>query len=326
MDDPFNRLPLDKAYIDKHYRHIDERGEWQSDDLTGPRTSKGESSKPWRDFDPAEHGGRCWSEPKRGEYAKYIDEVLIPGYLSVKSVHGRLDLLDKHGLIHYPTEGASKSESLPRLKRYLMPRQSRMLTNIWTDIPNLSARNKEYTNWSTQKPLPLYARMIRASSEEGNVVLDPFCGCATTCVAAEMLKRQWIGIDIDPKAEEVSKDRLRDEVDFWENSELAVAVKKNPPRRSDIEHLSYAKLRFTLWNSQAGKCANPHCSSRKKGDGTIREEDTQAVHRIPKSRGCEDDLTNRIGLCGDCNSRKSAKSWGEFLVSEYANLPIHGRM
>lgn len=82
----------------------------------------------------------------------------------------------------------------------------------WADIPSLNAIAKERTGYPTQKPLALLERIISASTNEGDVVLDPFCGCATTCVAAEKLDRQWIGIDISQKAYELVKMRLEKEV------------------------------------------------------------------------------------------------------------------
>ena len=76
----------------------------------------------------------------------------------------------------------------------------------WWDIPFV--RGKESTGWPTQKPLALLNRIIKASSKEGDLVLDPFCGCATTCVAAEHLGRKWIGIDVSPEAHKLVRDRL----------------------------------------------------------------------------------------------------------------------
>ena len=98
--------------------------------------------------------------------------------------------------------------NVPRYKRYLDEQKGRTLNNIWTDIPNLTARSKERVGYPTQKPLALLERIIRASSHPGDMVLDPFCGCATTCIAAERLHRRWIGIDLSPKSFELLKMRL----------------------------------------------------------------------------------------------------------------------
>ncbi len=97
---------------------------------------------------------------------------------------------------------------------------------------------KERTNYPTQKPLALLERIIKASSNEGDIVLDPFCGCATTCIAAEKLNRQWIGIDVSVIAYELVQDRLKNEV---ANPDNLLQYKNNihfytdPPTRTDTE-------------------------------------------------------------------------------------------
>ena len=98
--------------------------------------------------------------------------------------------------------------NVPRYKRYLDEQKGKRLNNIWVDIPNLTARSKERIGYPTQKPLALLERIIRASSNPGDMVLDPFCGCATTCVAAERLQRRWIGIDLSHKSFQLVKSRL----------------------------------------------------------------------------------------------------------------------
>ena len=163
---------------------------------------------PWRGYDPTNYGGRCWSVPKRGNYAKYIDQELAPGYLQIEGIHKRLDFLDANGLIHWP----KKEGGFPNLKRYLIPNQGQLPTNLITDIPPLSKSAKETTGYPTQKPLALIERIIRASSNDGDMVLDPFCGRATTCIAAERLDRRWIGIDVSHKAYDIVKDRLDKEI------------------------------------------------------------------------------------------------------------------
>ena len=85
------------------------------------------------------------------------------------------------------------------------------MQSLWDDIPNLQAQSIERAGYPTPKPLALYERIVRASSKEGDIVLDPFCGYATTCVAAERLGRKWVGIDIWDKAHEVVISRLEKE-------------------------------------------------------------------------------------------------------------------
>jgi site-specific DNA-methyltransferase (adenine-specific) len=103
------------------------------------------------------------------------------------------------------------------------------MNNIWDDIPIV--RGKEATGYPTQKPLALMHRIINTSSKEGDLVLDPFCGCATTCVAAQQLNRKWIGIDIEKQASKLLVERLSDDAGLFKNFIHRVDV----PQRTDIK-------------------------------------------------------------------------------------------
>ncbi len=103
----------------------------------------------------------------------------------------------------------------------------------WSDIPILT-NQAERTGYPTQKPIKLLERIVKAGSSENDVVLDPFCGCATTCVAAERLNRQWIGVDISVKAYELVKQRLEQEsINIW-NPDDVVNMRTDPPKRTDL--------------------------------------------------------------------------------------------
>ena len=102
------------------------------------------------------------------------------------------------------------SPDKPRLKRYLDEYKGRNIGSIWTDIYPINAVAKERLGYPTQKPLALLERVIKASSNEGDLVLDPFCGCGTTVDAAQHLGRRWIGIDITHIAISLIRRRLRD--------------------------------------------------------------------------------------------------------------------
>ena len=100
-----------------------------------------------------------------------------------------MERYEREGLLDFNDNG------IPRRKNYLSDAKGVALTNVFSDISALTNEN-EKVGYPTQKPIALYKRIIKASSNEGDIVLDPFCGCATTLVAAEALKRQWIGIDL----------------------------------------------------------------------------------------------------------------------------------
>ena len=171
------------------YDGCDEHGKYEKGDLKASGASQGESGQPWRGIDP---GHRHWAPPKvgsSGRYAEYIVENFISNYGEIEGVHARLDALDDAGLIIWPDKG-----KIPRLKRYLTPDAGMPPQSICNDIA--PSRGDEDEGYDTQKPVELIDRFIKASSKEGDIVLDPFCGCGTTLEAAHWNKRKWIGIDI----------------------------------------------------------------------------------------------------------------------------------
>jgi len=221
------RIPLKPGYVSSHYRRSDNRGRYHDDSLTGPGLSAGESGEPWRDYDPAT-SGRCWSVPRTGNYATWIDRNVIPGYLNINSVLARLEALAQADMLHYTREG------LPRLKRYLHANPGQVPSNNWTDIPPINSQAKERIGYPTQKPLALLERIIKASSNAGDIVLDPFCGCATACIAAESLGRQWVGIDISPKAAELVQMRMQNELPLLAYKGIH---RTDIPKRTDLGNL-----------------------------------------------------------------------------------------
>jgi site-specific DNA-methyltransferase (adenine-specific) len=114
--------------------------------------------------------------------------------------------LDAEGRIWYP----DSKKKRPQLKRYLDEMPGVLIGNVWTDIDPINSRAAERLGYPTQKPEVLLERIITASSNEGGVVLDPFCGCGTTIAAAQRLKRRWIGIDITSLAITLIRHRLAD--------------------------------------------------------------------------------------------------------------------
>jgi hypothetical protein len=123
-----------------------------------------------------------------------------------ETVQDRLDALDAAGLIYWPKDG----EGTPRLKWYAHELGGMAMGTVWTDVPPLGANAAERLGYPTQKPLQLLERIIDASSNPNDIVLDAFCGCGTALVAAQNLGRQWIGIDISPTACRVMAKRLKD--------------------------------------------------------------------------------------------------------------------
>jgi site-specific DNA-methyltransferase (adenine-specific) len=118
----------------------------------------------------------------------------------------RLRKADEDGRLHYP----AKVTGQLRLKMYLDELPGVKLQNLWDDIPAVNSQAKERLGWETQKPIPLLERIISVSSNPGDIVLDPFCGCGTALIAAQKLERQWIGIDVTYLSIAVMRARLKD--------------------------------------------------------------------------------------------------------------------
>jgi site-specific DNA-methyltransferase (adenine-specific) len=120
--------------------------------------------------------------------------------------------LDDEMRIYYPTkpDGSYDLNKRPRLKRFLSEMEGGVMGTIWTDIPPINSQAQERLGYPTQKPLALLERITSASSNPGDVVLDPFCGCGTAVHAAQKLGRQWIGIDITHLAVSLIERRLKD--------------------------------------------------------------------------------------------------------------------
>ena len=114
----------------------------------------------------------------------------------------------------------SKPGAVPRFKRYLDEQEGIPVDSVWADVPPIQAQSAERLGYPTQKPLALLDRIIKASSNSNDIVLDAFCGCGTALVAAENLGRQWIGIDISPTACRVMAKRLRDVCHIQEDENL----------------------------------------------------------------------------------------------------------
>ncbi|WP_413868819.1 DNA methyltransferase [Albidovulum sp.] len=117
----------------------------------------------------------------------------------------RMLAAEKEGLIYFP-----RNDGIPREKRFLDEQEGTPVSDVWTDIPPLNSQAQERLGYPTQKPVALLERILNASSNPGDVVLDPFCGCGTTVHAAEKLGRQWIGIDVTHLAIGLIEKRLRD--------------------------------------------------------------------------------------------------------------------
>ena len=182
----WNRIlqDYDEQYVKDHYRYKDEKGKrFRISDLTGPGTRAGQSGMPWRGVDPTAKG-RHWELPPDRALPEWFEFPLNYSKMSVKD---RLRILDEQGVIYWPPRG-----KVPAFRRYLECMKGIAVQDVILDI----RRQRQAKEYPTKKPEALLRRLIEASSNEGDLVLDPFCGCGTSILASHRLNRRWIGIDI----------------------------------------------------------------------------------------------------------------------------------
>lgn len=207
--------PYDEEYVEAFYKYVEpETGRrYRLGDLTGP-------------------GGAAKGNPQYEvmgvtRYWRYSKERMA-------------QLIDEGRIVQ------TKPGAVPAYKRYLDEMPGVPLQDIWTDIKPMGAQAAERLGYPTQKPEALLDRIILSSSNEGDVVLDPFCGCGTTIAAAQRLRRRWIGIDITHLAVNLIRHRLRDA--YGESIEQTYRVVGEPVTLDDAAELAATdKMQFQWW-------------------------------------------------------------------------------
>ena len=167
---------------------------------------------------------------------------------------------------------------------------------------------KARTGYPTQKPLPLLDRIIRASTNPGDTVLDPFCGCATTCVAAENLGRDWAGIDLSPRAGDLVMQRLAAGGTAVRRTDII--LRDDIPPRTDLGPLpryNSPEVKQQLYGQQGGYCNG--CGEH------FQPRNFEVDHIIAQTKGGTDQIANLQLLCGACNREKGNRGM-EYLRSK----------
>ena len=193
--------------------------------------------------------------------------------------------------------------------------KGKIVEDWWADKPPLNSmakeRCKEGDKWTDQKTVALYTRMIKAVTKEGDFVIDPFCGCATTLIAAENEGRQWIGIDshkdraklIRPQMEKLITNTL------WKEDFQIITKKKDYPERTD-NRLSPSEKKWRkealLKKQRRYERENRYCYYCKICDHPVREELLEIDHIHPQSNEGDWELENLQLLCSRCNRRKGS--------------------
>jgi adenine specific DNA methylase Mod len=246
--------PLDPAYVESHYSQIDETGRrFQWGDLRAP-------------------GGAA---PSKGN--PHYKVLGVEGYWRYSQE--RMEQFIREGRVAIPPKGKT-----PRFKRYLDESKGLPVGSVWDDINPINSQAKESLGYPTQKPLPLLERIINTSSKENDIVLDAFCGCGTALVAAQKLKRQWIGIDISPTACRVMAQRLKKDCGLKEDEKLqqigrGFVVRDLPKTEGELR--KYPPFEFENWAVVAlGGTKNARQTGDMGIDGRI-----YPVSAMPERRG-----------------------------------------
>ena len=217
------------------------------------------------------------------------------------------------------TEGSISRKKSGKLHRFKKGSEPLLVSNkeidekgvrendVW-HVPFIPPSSKERTGYPTQKPLALLHRIIKASSNENDIVFDPFCGCATTCVAAQQLGRKWIGIDIEKQATNILIERLSNDAGLFKDFINTIIV----PQRTDITiELPSTSVKERLYQEQSGLC---NACGNEFGIWNLEID-----HIIPKAKGGGDYYENYQLLCSSCNKIKGDRPM------EYLRLKIKTR-
>jgi len=208
--------PFEPDYVEENYRYVEPE--------TGRRYRRGDltANKPGGDVDYEWHGMR----PYEGRHWAYS--------------RANMDKMLAEGRIEF------RSTGMPVYRRYLDQQPGVPLQDMWTDI-RLHAGSKERLGWDTQKPVALLERVIAASSNPGDIVLDPFCGCGTALVAAQKLDRRWIGIDVTYLSIAVMKARLKDSFGLADVDVIGQATEVEGARAMLVGTGLHGQYQFQWW-------------------------------------------------------------------------------
>ncbi len=331
-------LPHDSKYLGG-FRHKDVHGHWAPADLSGGRAGSESAYEAFRGQLPPE--GRAWAPPVRSRFPESA-ALMLPETYEDMSPLDKCYALDDAGLIHWSKSGR------PYYKKYLSTLKGNPVTDTFGDITLLGPSSKERTGYPTQKPVALAERIIKASTNPGDIVLDCFAGCAYVPAAAERNGRQWIACDISPRSLTVLRrqfakfryavngERQGDEPPLIADADVTVRSPKDLPLRTDkdpelatrTKPLSPRKfkvpsslipekemLEFLL--ELSGYMAWCCGFANRMPDGRIirTTNNFHLDHSSPKSKdGTSNHITNRAPMCTTHNIRKSNRG---VLLADY---------
>ena len=331
-------LPHDSKYL-KGFRHKDAHGRWMPDNLSGGRAGSESAYEAFRGQLPPE--GRAWAPPVRSRFPESAASMLPDTYEDMSPLD-KCYALDDAGLIYWSKSGR------PSYKKYLSTLKGNPVTDTFGDITLLGPSSKERTGYPTQKPAALAERIIKASTNPGDIVLDCFAGCAYVPVAAERNGRQWIACDISPRALTVLRrqfvkfryaingERQGDDPALIADADVTVRSPKDLPQRTDkdpepatrtkplpprkfkvpsslIPEKEMLEFLLELSGYMAWCCG----FANRMPDGRIvrTTNNFHLDHISPKSKeGTSNHITNRAPMCTSHNIRKSNRG---VLLADY---------
>jgi DNA modification methylase len=257
--------PYDESYTGRDYRLIDHetKRRFRRGDLTAARPG-GDTTYEWR---VKRHRGirERWVADLNDEYVTPKEEW---EYTGIQPYKRRYWAYSKENMKTFAREGRLRHtfDGMPEYKRYLDEMPGVPLQDLWTDLSPIIAGAEERLPYPTQKPEALLERIIKVSSNEGDVVLDPFCGCGTTVQVAQRLGRRWIGIDVTPLSLAIIKQRLVSEFDA--DVFKAIQILEEPVDESGALALAARdKFGFQCW--AVGRLGAPPIEQKKGSDRGI---------------------------------------------------------
>ena len=275
-----------KSYVEQNYRYIEPETErrFRVDNLTAAKPG-GDTSYEWRIK-------RCLATNSDWE-ADLDNEFEHPKsgweYKGIPPYKGRFWAYSKDKMREFARQNRLyySQSGMPNYKRYLDEMPGVPLQDIWDDISSIASQAAERLGYPTQKPLALLERILQVSSNEGDIVLDPFCGCGTAIHAAQKLNRKWLGIDVTHLAIALIKNRLKDAFDI--EKDRGYAVVGEPEDLAGARHLAESLDRYQFqWWAISLIAARPYGGSAgskqgKKGadsgiDGVITFNDDPRAH------------------------------------------------